>query len=62
MRKRISQIIAATHDFEPVTPLKGAYRCRTCGLDALPWPYAPSFFGEEIACDQVVARLADADA
>jgi hypothetical protein len=59
MRKTISAITAATHDFEPVNALKAAYRCRTCGLSALPWPHAPSFLGEEIACDQVVARLAE---
>jgi hypothetical protein len=62
MQKTISAIIAATHDFEPVNSLKAAYRCRTCGLSALPWPYAPSFLGEEIACEQVVARRADARA
>jgi hypothetical protein len=62
MRKTISPIIAATHNFESANALKGSYRCRTCGLEALPWPYAPNFWGEEIPCDQVVARLADADA
>jgi hypothetical protein len=62
MQKMISQIVAATHDFESVNALKGVYRCRTCGLEALPWPHAPRFLGEEISCDEFVARLADARA
>jgi hypothetical protein len=62
MRKMISPIVAATHDFEEVNALKGAYRCRTCGLQVLPWPHAPTFLGEEITCDEFVARGVDARA
>jgi hypothetical protein len=62
MRKMISPIVAATHDFQSVNALKGVYRCRTCGLEALPWPHAPTFLGEEISCEEFAARPADASA